>query len=678
MTGDHERNGDIRLLAGRPGAQLWDQLAGLVDAETASVSVAGAFFDQELRFIERVSSDLRPTKFVVAVDAKTVQMPPKARALSNVSLVRADSLGTEKEGDADESRYLHAKGIFVEQKGGGAVFASGSANPSAPAWLSPVSGANVELMLAYRGERARTAAKDIGFNLIAEMPALNDDDWHAIESNKDHQTEPSVLDYRSGIAVADEDHVIFEQRLLEGVVKPLFVLHSADGLEMGRTGHYRIEDSAALVEFDNAALAKAGALHVLVDNKLALKLLLHHAREVEEQARTGTQRRFKEALLSLETDTPNIELLIQCIDKIVFSDARDMASTGLKTIHARDKSDVEEQQPPASLAIDIEDMTRRKSKKRLNHSGDFAYLLDALIYHLRFQEDKSLEDVDRFGRSEEEQVGADDDQESDQGAGRKQEELLELCHKRVATVVNRMITQLQAYDSGKQSLDEVLLRLLAVLAVLRELRKCDGRVAWVEKGKTTVLEKDRLRLLEAIMFSLFEGESSLLHPEALGEEFQNSDDVARLKGLVLWLAWDCGLAMDLQKPFNESRDDLNKRLQRNAMVLALAQMVQSDEVVIDEARQSIGSVASGEMGWLRAIQLLGHRCETIRDDPSNWQPAEMAQPGDLAIHRSLSHLGLRVVAHKGNSQLNLIKLGRNAPLLKYKSDHVAVVQAIPG
>lgn len=211
-----------------------------------------------------------------------------------------------------------------------------------------------------------------------------------------------------------------------------------------------------------------------------------------------------------------------------------------------------------------------------------------------------------------------------------------------------MVTQLQAFSAGEQPLAGVLVRLLAVLAVLRQLRGCDGRVAWVERGKTTVPEAQRLRLLEGIMFNLcernaLEDHSSLLHLAPLGDEFQESDDVARLKGLILWLAWDCRLTLNLHKAFNESREDFNKRLRRNAMVLALAQMVRADEVVIDEARQSIGSLTSSELDWLTDIRRLARRCTALKEDHGNLEPAGEAEPGDIAVHKTLENWDLRVV-----------------------------------
>ena len=525
--------GDIRPLAGRPGGRpLWEQLTDLVDGQSAQVSVCGAFFDRELRFLERVKLDLAPDQFSVAIDPNTVQIPSRARALFDVSLVRAERLGVEDDKEAESSRYLHAKGMLIEQRNGDVVFVSGSANPSAPAWLATDTSGNVELMLANRGDRAHATAADIGFTLIADMPNLSEEDWQTIASNADQQTDPEPLGYRSGIAVVEGKHVIVDKALLDGLDIPAFVLYAADGAEIDRSSEWRLEGAAGIVPFAVADLTHAVVVHVLIGGALAIKLLLHHALAIEEQARSGTQLRFKEALLSLETDAPNIELLIHCIDKIVFSETRDAASHGPRKVGALGQTSEAEQEAPATLAIDVSEMEHSKSKRRLSHSGDFAYLLDALIYHLRMQEDKSLEEVDRFGRSEEEQVGADEDPDADGGPTitQKQEALLDVCHARVTTVVNRMVGQLDAYAKGKQTLENVLIRLLAVLAVLRELRGCDGRVAWVEKGKTTVPAKQRLRLLEEIMFTLFEGKSSLLHLDALGDEFQHSDDVARLKG----------------------------------------------------------------------------------------------------------------------------------------------------
>ena len=675
-TPDATRN----LLAGRPGGiPLWEQFMALVDGYVSEVSVSGAFFDQELEFLGRVKQDLQPERLTVGIDPTTVQIPFKARSIAGISLVRADRLGVESDAAEDGNRYLHAKGIFVRQTNGGAVFACGSANPSAPAWLATATRGNVELMLAQGGDNARATAEAIGFAAFADMPVLDDSDWHAIEHNQDRQGESELPPHGSGLAVVEDEHVFVDLRLLEGLDSPEFALIAIGGEEIARSVNIKTEGEFAVLEFPLNKLAEAATMHCIIGGALMLELLLHHARAVEEQARTGVQRRFKEALLSLETDTPNIGLLIECIDKIVFSEDQAANSTVLREASSRDNADTGEGKERGSLAIDVSDIKKRKSRHRLIHSGDFAYLLDVLIYHLRIQDDKSIEDLDRYGRSEEEQVGADDgdDDETERLIADQQGELLRLCHSKVRTIISRTVVQMKAFADGKRSLGDVLVRLLAVLAVLRELRGCDGRVAWVETGKTTVPKEQRFRLLEESMLNLFEGTPSLLNLESIGEEFQRSDDVARLKGLLLWLAWDCGLTLDLRKPFMESPKQLRERLRRNAMILALAQMMHTDEVVIDEARQSIGSLTSSEMDWLKEVKRVADHCKSVKQGDVGLQSPQKAAPGDIAVHRKITAWDLRIVASSDGKHVSLIKLSKGNDRINYTPEYLAVTQILP-
>jgi hypothetical protein len=296
----------------------------------------------------------------------------------------------------------------VQQTNGGAVFAVGSANPSAPAWLASEASGNIELMIARRGQKAATAAEDLGFADIPALPKLDDTDWQKLTTNADRQNDPTPPSHRTGLAIVEDGHVAFALSMLVGLDISEFVLVASDGSEH-RSSRYRSEGSYVVIDFSSSELTNAVALHAIVAGKLALKLLLHHVRTIEEQARTGIQRRFKEALQSLETDTPNFEVLLDCIHKIVFTGDTTGVSSTLRQTGA--SSQAKSETPAAdTLAIDVGEIKKRKTKHRLSHSGDFAYLLDALIYHLRIHEDKTIEELDRFGRSEEEQIGADDDQ----------------------------------------------------------------------------------------------------------------------------------------------------------------------------------------------------------------------------------------------------------------------------
>ncbi len=666
----------IKVIAGRPGGKpLWEQFTQLTSGSATDILLSGAFFDEQLKFIERIKQNLKPNHLVIGVDPKSVQISNKARSLLDVSLVNASTLAAEKPAQEKGTGYLHAKAIFVRQTDGETIFASGSANPSTPAWLATDTTGNVELMLVRRGESAVLAAEETGFLGLLEMPVLDDNDWTAIHENHTKNKVSEPPGYASGIAVVEDGAVHIQMALLDHLVDPEFVLLNEQGQEVDRSKRVHVGGNHALIEFPPDKLTTAVMLECFISDQLVLKLLLHHSRAIEEQARTGVQRKFKEALLSLNSGSPNFALLLECLDKMLFSDERNASAPLLREAGARDQSETEDNLDPGSLAIDVKDIKKRKSKRRLLHTGDLAYLLDTLIYHLKYHEEKAIEELDRFGRNEEEQVDSDD--EDDSVAARElvdeQNQLLALCHSKVHTVVNRMLAQFAAYTAGKQPLANVIVRLLGVLAVLRELRSCDGRSTWVEKGQTAVPEEERVRLLNTVMLTLFEGKTSLLNLDPLGEEFAQSDDVARLKGLVLWLAWDCGLTLDLRKPFMEDIEDRRQRLLENAMVLALAQLIRNDDVVIDEARQSIGSLSTSEMEWLKDVEKLASQCESLQSGREGLRDAVHAEPGDIAIHKTVKNWTLRIVDSSDEERISLIKLvDSDDDLIPFKADHVLV------
>lgn len=671
---------DVQLLASMAGAApLWDQLRALMNSPVNDVFLTGAFFDTKLNFVKQVQADLQPKRFVVALDPDTVDIPPDQKDLREVRFVRATRLGDDKDDSDTPSGYLHAKGIFLRMQDGQCVFASGSANPSRPAWLGTSKDGNTELMVARLGAEAEESASELGFTKIPDLPNLEDSDWQAISENRSKADKAETSGAKVGVAIILDDEVLIDAEFANTLLQADLLLLDANRQALAHEGKLTKRGELYVAKFARDALEQARFLRCVINKQDAADFLLHHARIVEEQARTGVQKRFKDALISLQTDTPNIGLLIECLDKIVFSDdAAKSSTTHIPASGQRSESD-EGETASDTLAIDLSDVKKRKPKHRLTHNSDLAYLLDTLIFHLRLQEDRTKERVDGHGRSEEEQVGADDDDEPTEGLLSEDErvKLLKLCHAKVHTVVQRMIKQLAAYTEGKQSLDAVLFRLLGVLAVLRELRSCDGKVQWVDQGRTTVPQEERLHLFHEAMFTLFEGQASLLHLETLGEQIADSEDVARLKGLMLWLAWDCGLLFNLDKPFMETPEQLQTRLSNNAMLLALAQSVRSDEHVTEEAQQSIGIFTTSEMDWLNAVCRLAAQCEAAKSGILPTDSADNAEPGDVAIHRSLPKWDLRIVAGANGNTVSLIRLSRAKGRVEYTSEHLLAAQLNP-
>lgn len=664
------------LTAHPESVPLWAQLRGLASGKVRRVIIAGAFYDQKLAFISTVMREMEPDEIILAVEPETVQMPAGAAELAGVRVVRADALGLDEEKPTSKnSGYLHAKAIYIEPRDGDPVFASGSANPSRPAWLARPGSGNVEAMLAYVGEEAKKTARNLGFLDIPDMPPLSAADWAAISTQADPASEAPHPHMRTGVALAGAEGITIRRADLEGLapgqVQLLDELHEA--LLQPGMPHPRDE---LLVWHVSAEITTRTAFVRFHDGEqVQAQFLVHHAKLIEELSRTGVQRRFRDALASLETDAPDLDTLLQSVERILFEDDKGAQSTKAKTGKATEHAEPQPMQTVTTLAVDIGETKKSKKARRLLHGSDLSYLLDALIYHLRVDRDQAIEELDARGRNEEEQVGADDGDDVDLPIpGLNKEEVLRICHRKVRTLVNRMGGQLDALADGKQSLDRVLVRLTGVLALLRQLRRCDGKVSWAEKGTTTVPPEQRHQLLEKVMYVLFEGKHSLLHLEKIDEDLAESDDIARLKGLLIWLAWDCGVRFRFTAPFMESPEDQADRLASNAMVLALLQVIRGDEVVIDEAKECIAGLSSGELDWLTAFLAMASRIETLRGGDFSSLPASLMNPGDFAIPTKSASAHVRIVCHFDGRYASLIALDETNPHKRFLADYVRVIK----
>ena len=92
-------------------------------------------------------------------------------------------------------------------------------------------------------------------------------------------------------------------------------------------------------------------------------------------------------------------------------------------------------------------------------------------------------------------------------------------------------------------------------------------------------------------------------------------------------------------------------------------------------QQSIGALSSGEMEWLKDIQIVAEKCEAMHLQEPVRNPAEGAEPGDFAIHRSVKNLGLRIViSGGGGGNVSLVKLCKTDERMTFTPDKLAVVR----
>lgn len=649
--GDARPGSTVELIDGAAGTtSIWSRVREAVSWPVESVVVTGAFFDHRLSFLERLVKDLSPQRCVVAVDPKTVALPSLARTFEGVDFVDADRFGIPKEAEGLGS-YLHAKGLYVRGVDGQCVLVTGSANPSHPAWLQDAEHGNTELVVLRSGADALQAATALGFLELLSAQPLSENSWEEIVIRAEAELE---IEKTNALPV----HIAeFDDELLSLHLPQKFSSANAYCLDLVGTDEElvnpRISEQAETLYFkcSEKVVERVTKLRLLCDGKCLAEFLVHYRKRIEQSAQTGPQRQLHTALASLSGDSPDIAQLIEILERVIQSN-EEQSPQRQKANVARDAENKILSVTYTSLAAEDDEASSSLKLRRLKHSSNLAYVIDALIYQLGLPSGERLERLDGLGRSEEEQIG-EDDAEEDLAKLSQADQLaaLDICHRKLQSLINRLHRYLDGLSKKEVDLEPALVRVMAVLGLLRTLRECDGKGGWVPDNKTAVPMELRQQLFEAVMLSLFEGPLSLINLSDKNPDLANTDDIARLRGLLMWLARDSGAAFRADAPFMEEPEERDKRLVTNAMLLALAQAAGDKELSVAELQQSLAGVGDVATGWVTTMRLLAN----IRDSMKHLATAEPSI-GAFAFHEMSDRFPVRLVKRHDSKCVSLQKL----------------------
>jgi hypothetical protein len=680
---------DCRVLSAGPDAPtLWQQMVDFTAAGPVKrVVVSGAFFDANLSFLERVRSDLSPTELIVGIDPATVQFPV-GKELPGVSFVNCAGLGPAEKDDK-HSGYLHAKSLLIEQEDGEMVLAVGSANPSYPAWLAPGVSQNVEMMIARKGKDAEVAAEELGLLAIASMSPLSEQEWAVAKRNWEREDEPGINDAAAQIviALATDNDIRFR---VPGVTFPPVldceIAATFEGLPLKRLANLAGSEYILSTEDINAV---ATFFRFKIGDK-CFTGLIQYSKQIEGLSRTGSQRKFNEALASLTTGMPNIEHFVECIKDIIKISDKVAVTRPAPAMSLQGYSDkTAGQKEGAELSIGLDEVVERNHprKQRLRASDDLGYLLDVLLYNLRDESpiglDVAMEERDAKGRSEEEQVDADDEEEilltqpvpddqsppvaTDRGT-------LAVCHYKVGSLVSTACDKLEALKQNKLEMPQFIVIMAGILSALRLLRGLDGKVPWIGAGQTAVPRKELRKLFNKIVEIIFDGDKSIICLENSFIQLKDADEFARLKGLIIWLAWESGIALTRRKPFNESAEERTARLGANRYFVATAQLIAGDEDVISEARQSIGQFSSIDMEWLEKLLSVDNLFRSSYADSDTLHNGSAAKSGDFGFNSMKPECGVREVLPTEGNTRSLARHDSEHPRYKFQA---TIIRTIP-
>ena len=669
--------GDVTFLAQTPSSPgIWSQLRSRLPERIKRIIVVGPFFDSDLALLSQFRQAWPRTPILVAVEPATAVLPERNDAKKTFDFRNAARLG--KRGG-----YLHAKCYFFDTAGTNDLLVVGSANPGTHAWLGTAKFGNDEAVIVRSGRAASDSAQQLGLPKVAGLRPLDARDWKALsEARAAAQADSAIRCFPLLVANAVEEGLAIPISALKTHrPRSAAVFDSIGEVLIGRVVPL-IRGQSLLIPASGDARQLASMVVLKCSGDLALRALVHQTQAVRELMRSGKQVQLRASLAGLSSGTGDLVKLIAAVEKVIF-DEPEIVSVSRR--HSPGKraggKDDEEPTKPESLAGSMQEQGKRRAHRRLLESGDLAYLLDVLIRRLGIGLERDLPGRDEKGRSEEELVGTDDSVEQPaEYEELNDSDIAKLCRGKAHRLVGRMVKQMEQAAERADKGPTVLIQLVAVIAIVRELRLVARVPRWASIRESLVNGEDEEILLNAILTNLF-GRGYQLYQAiitALGDE--RFDELARLKGLLIWLAWDCEVQLDERFGLREEPEDVQQRLADKAALLEFAQMLKGDSVAQDEASNSIlqsaqGGAATaasrwviGYFGW--ADKITRNAITTERDKA---KPNAAIAVGDLAVVTTEKTPKLRVVSAITGEHVSLIDFGDEDGEINFLRDRVIKV-----
>ena len=574
------------LMQSPSGTPLIDQISERISHNVRRIGVIGAFFDKELALITELAGRWPKAEVVVGIDPESVQ------------LLGVPTPGIARYVDArklwpNSQNYLHAKAIYFDAGDDASAFVSGSANPSRPAWMGQVASCNVEAVLMRLGPEAREAAEATGltglFDLAEIAPSLFDSiKIRSVAEVTSSELIPAPL--WTGVASHDsaEIHIATRGRKVSIDRALLF------GMDLQLLGEIpqpqAVGDDLIIFPGDDATRIRSCSLYS--QNILVARAMIHHPSVISASSQSTRQHQIRIALSGLGSSEGDISKVIASVERVIFSDETHKEIETILREH-KDKQPKAACGPgPETLAVSVADLPKQKKKHRLLKSGDLAYLLDVLLRRISEGLDGSTLETDSSGRNEEEQVGKDGDEETKPPepilppTTLGDREIAQAVARRARTLTRKIAEQLRLATTDASRRVSAVLQLIAVIALVRELRHLDKSPRWKKTGQFLVEERDRRYLLDESLKHLL-GSAARMLDEVDHTTAADTDEGIQLRVLLLWLAWDLGEELTEQVGRIWVPKELEAKLRGNAAFLKLMPPISRDDAAITELEQSI-------------------------------------------------------------------------------------------
>jgi len=532
---------------GQPSSNgsLMELLLQEISGPVRKVLSVGPFFDKRLSFLYELQDALSPNEMIIGVDPNTVTLDYDS-PIDDFFFVDASGLG-------DSDGYLHAKALYIEDEGDNSWLAIGSANPSAPAWLTNAR-SNAEAVILHGPDSAKEIATQLGLLALNKKQQLNSVELRkAISLNSKTDNQSYTKSKTLLVEIIDNTFLLPESILELGPIAEATLLDSK--LESLSDVLVNKDDILSLktdVQFGGTTF-----LNIIFQSGEQCLAIVHQTKQILQSCQSKLRTSFERTFSSLGSINPEVVTLIESITHIVTgipTTSPRLRKKGLTTKEDRDKNVV--------LSTLLTHYTQRPPANKVcsYRSGDLSYILDVLIRKLGIGNDNVSDSNDLFGRNEEEQVGQDDGIEHP--ISQHPSNLITESHNRINSLIRNLSEQLKQTVEQDDQYIIGLMKINATLALLKELRKAERNFPWLSKGETIFPQKARRELFKVCIENLFKREKAL-YIGALCESITiNYDDITHTIELLLWLAYDGGFSSFERIPYSEQYTTISSNGER--------------------------------------------------------------------------------------------------------------------
>lgn len=605
LHADDAPTGTSLIVAGTPkGPSLWNVIRPRLPKRLTRMVVVAPYFDSALDFLKTIERDLAPKELIVGVHPQFSDIRSDAKRI----LGRARFVDLSRMGSRWAEQVLHAK-LYCFESPSGTTVVSGSANASAPAWTADGARRNAEMVVVH--DDGAKLWNQLGLKAIAELPELSSAAWEVVRTRsadrRDVEEHQHPLPH---IATTTDEGFLVDREFTEGAsASDVRVLGSEMSVPIEEVA--RKKDESLCVCRDAAVRDTATRLEVWRRKHPLRVAIVHHTETLLDKAAGNARQAFRRALSGLEGDPEQLTELLAVVEKAVFDTPIGVeAAVGVGRSRETHDQTPDRDRDLGTMMISARDTVRARHRRRAEAMSDLALIIDALIYKLGVGLRRDT-DTPASVRSEEELAKEEEAPEPIVDGAT----LAKMCRGKINRLFKRMEGQLDLAAERKKNVVRQIIQLAAVLGVVEYLRNRESDFDWLPRGEELVDQERAWEFFESAARYLYG--SSQLATIASQENGGPFDELTASRGLLTWLALDCG--MDVRTvlgDLSEEPEDVRAGVEEVGYFVPVVMDCVGDELATDILARAVAepkahvhgltpatlkNIAEYHLGWARSL-----------------------------------------------------------------------------